>query len=91
MTLFSVPWPSRTGGATVDPMIESDCPQDCGGVLRFDLATRIHGTKTRCDSKGPTKPTCRAWWWWDASYESWLPMSAQGALADRRLQERRED
>ena len=68
-------------------MIESDCPQDCGGVLRFDLGLRFNRAKARCEPVRPQQTTCRAWWWWDALSEMWLPMSAAGVTADQPLGE----
>lgn len=68
-------------------VIESLCPQDCGGVLRFDLGGRVHNTKARCESRASAETACRAWWWWDAHSESWLPMSVEGVRADRPLGE----
>jgi hypothetical protein len=68
-------------------MIESECPQDCGGVLRFDLGLRFHRAKARCEAVGPQQTTCRAWWWWDALSEMWLPMSSGGITADQPLGE----
>jgi len=67
----------------VRQVIESLCPQDCGGVLRFDLGGRVHNTKARCESRASGATACRAWWWWDAHSESWLPMSVEGVRADR--------
>jgi hypothetical protein len=68
-------------------MIESDCPQDCGGVLRFDLGRRFHRAKAKCEVRRSDGTACRAWWWWDAHGEAWLPMSSSGVTADRPLGE----
>jgi hypothetical protein len=60
-------------GSSERELTEESCPQECGGVIRYDLGNRPHMTYVQCEPKdlAHTQVVCRAWWWWDAAGEGW--------------------